>query len=135
VKVTRLRPQGHTWPSPIRQVPTASSSSSTAPDQSCCERCSRAWGFRSSRVIPAERHAAPPGDISFIINAEPDSFGQRFAQHHGPSACAWLWRQDAAFAFKRAVRLDADPEPGQSDGAQHPAIEGIGGGLICRPLR
>ena len=28
------------------------------------------------------------GDINFIINAEPDSFAQRFARHHGPSVCA-----------------------------------------------
>ena len=29
------------------------------------------------------------GDVNFIINAEPDGFGERFAQQHGPSAVRW----------------------------------------------
>ena len=28
------------------------------------------------------------GGINFIVNAEPDSFAQRFARLHGPSICA-----------------------------------------------
>ena len=28
------------------------------------------------------------GGINFIINAEPNSFAQRFARQHGPSVCA-----------------------------------------------
>jgi len=28
------------------------------------------------------------GQINFILNAEPDSFAQRFARQHGPSICA-----------------------------------------------
>ncbi|RPI12443.1 MAG: 4-hydroxyphenylpyruvate dioxygenase, partial [Lysobacterales bacterium] len=32
------------------------------------------------------------GDVNFIINAEPQGFGQRFAQQHGPSACAMAFR-------------------------------------------
>ncbi|MDV6320781.1 4-hydroxyphenylpyruvate dioxygenase, partial [Chromohalobacter sp. HP20-39] len=48
------------------------------------------------------------GDINFIINAEPDSFAQRFARLHGPSICAIAFRvQDAAFAYKRALELGA----------------------------
>jgi 4-hydroxyphenylpyruvate dioxygenase len=36
------------------------------------------------------------GEINFIINAEPDSFAQRFARLHGPSICAIAFRvQDA----------------------------------------
>ena len=36
------------------------------------------------------------GGINFIINAEPDSFAQRFARQHGPSVCAIaFWVQDA----------------------------------------
>src|SRR5512134_966138 len=50
------------------------------------------------------------GDINFIINAEPEGFGQRFAQLHGPSACAMAFRvQDAAAAFRRACELGARP--------------------------
>ena len=40
------------------------------------------------------------GGINFIINAEPDSFAQRFARQHGPSVCAIAFRvQDAKAAY------------------------------------
>src|SRR3954463_9247261 len=43
------------------------------------------------------------GEINFIINAEQDSFAQRFARKHGPSVCAIAIRvNDAAYAYKRA---------------------------------
>jgi len=73
------------------------------------------------------------GDINFIINAEPDSFGQRFAQAHGPSACAMAFRvRDAAQAFRRAIELGAKPvaNPVGPMELNIPAIEGIGGSLI-----
>jgi 4-hydroxyphenylpyruvate dioxygenase len=73
------------------------------------------------------------GDINFIINAEPDGFGQRFAAIHGPSACAMAFRvRDAAAAFKRAVSLGATPvsNPVGPMELNIPAIEGIGGSII-----
>ena len=54
------------------------------------------------------------GDINFIINAEPGSFGQRFAQQHGPSACAMAFRvRDAAHGFpaRGGTRRDSGREP------------------------
>ncbi len=73
------------------------------------------------------------GDINFIINAEPASFGQQFAQKHGASACAMAFRvKDAAQALQRAVALGATPV-GSAVGPMElniPAIEGIGGSLI-----
>ena len=73
------------------------------------------------------------GDVNFIINAEPGSFGQRFAQQHGPSACAMAFRvKDAAKAFQRAVQLGATPVPTPVGPMELsiPAIEGIGGSLL-----
>ncbi|NJD30266.1 MAG: 4-hydroxyphenylpyruvate dioxygenase [Gammaproteobacteria bacterium] len=73
------------------------------------------------------------GDVNFVINAEPGSFGQRFAQQHGPSACAMAFRvRDAARAFRRAVELGARPvsTPVGPMELNIPAIEGIGGSLI-----
>jgi 4-hydroxyphenylpyruvate dioxygenase len=73
------------------------------------------------------------GDVNFIINAEPGSFGQRFAQQHGPSACAMAFRvKDAAQAFKRAVDLGAKPVQNAVGPMELniPAIEGIGGSLV-----
>jgi 4-hydroxyphenylpyruvate dioxygenase len=73
------------------------------------------------------------GDINFIINAEPNSFGQRFAREHGPSACAMAFRvKDASYAFRRCVELGAKPVETRVGPMELniPAIEGIGGSLI-----
>jgi len=73
------------------------------------------------------------GDINFVINAEPGSFGQRFAQAHGPSVCAMAFRvRDAAAAFERAIQLGAEPHRAQVGPMELniPAIVGIGGSLI-----
>ncbi|MDB0568157.1 4-hydroxyphenylpyruvate dioxygenase [Ralstonia solanacearum] len=73
------------------------------------------------------------GGINFIINAEPDSFAQRFARLHGPSICAIAFRvQDAALAYKRALELGAwgfDTHSGPME-LNIPAIKGIGDSLI-----
>jgi 4-hydroxyphenylpyruvate dioxygenase len=73
------------------------------------------------------------GGINFIINAEPDSFGQRFARLHGPSICAIAFRvDDAASAYKRAIDLGAwgfDSRSGPME-LNIPAIKGIGDSLI-----
>ena len=73
------------------------------------------------------------GDINFIINAEPDSFAQRFAQEHGGSICAMAFRvTDAAFAYERALELGAKHGPVSAGPMELniPSIEGIGGSLI-----
>lgn len=73
------------------------------------------------------------GDINFIINAEPDSFAQKFAKEHGPCACAMAFRvKDASFAFDAAVKAGAKPVS-QNVGPMElniPAIEGIGGSRL-----
>jgi len=73
------------------------------------------------------------GGINFIINAEPDSFAQRFARQHGPSVCAIAIRvQDAAFAYRRALELGAwgfDNMTGPME-LNIPAIKGVGDSLI-----
>lgn len=73
------------------------------------------------------------GGINFIINAEQDSFAQRFARKHGPSICAIAFRvNDAAAAYKRALELGAwgfDNKTGPME-LNIPAIKGIGDSLI-----
>jgi len=73
------------------------------------------------------------GGINFIVNAEPDSFAQRFARLHGPSICAIAFRvQDAAAAYQRALELGAwgfDSRSGPME-LNIPAIKGIGDSLI-----
>jgi 4-hydroxyphenylpyruvate dioxygenase len=73
------------------------------------------------------------GGVNFIINAEPDSFAQRFARLHGPSICAIAFRvKDAAYAYRRALDLGAwgfDSKSGPME-LNIPAIKGIGDSLI-----
>ena len=74
------------------------------------------------------------GEINFILNAEPDSFAQRFARLHGPSICAIAFRvQDAAKAYARATGLGAWGFANQAGPGELniPAIKGIGDSLIC----
>ncbi|MCM2313401.1 MAG: 4-hydroxyphenylpyruvate dioxygenase [Steroidobacteraceae bacterium] len=106
----------------------------TAPDPDLLRTLFERMGFpvaarHRSKNVTLHRQ----GDINFIINAEPGSFGQRFAQQHGPSACAMAFRvRDAAAAFKRAVELGATPvaTPVGPMELSIPAIEGIGGSII-----
>jgi 4-hydroxyphenylpyruvate dioxygenase len=73
------------------------------------------------------------GEINFIINAEKDSFAQRFARKHGPSVCAIAIRvNDAAYAYKRALELGAwsfDNKNGPME-LNVPAIKGVGDSLL-----
>jgi 4-hydroxyphenylpyruvate dioxygenase len=73
------------------------------------------------------------GDVNFIVNAEHDSFAQKFARAHGPCACAMAFRvADAGFAYARALELGAKPGPATAGPMELniPSIEGIGGSLI-----
>ena len=73
------------------------------------------------------------GGINFIVNAEPDSFAQRFARLHGSSICAIAFRvQDARAAFARAQGLGAWAYAGTAGPGELniPAIKGIGDSLI-----
>jgi 4-hydroxyphenylpyruvate dioxygenase len=106
----------------------------TAPDPELLRTLFERLGFpvtarHRSKNVTLHRQ----GDINFIINAEPNSFGQRFAREHGPSACAMAFRvKDAAAAFKRCIDLGAKPietRVGPME-LQIPAIEGIGGSLV-----
>ena len=71
------------------------------------------------------------GDITYVLNAQVDSFGARFVEDHGPCAPSMGWRVvDAQAAFDRAVRLGATPYTGVDKVLDVPAIVGIGGSLI-----
>ena len=105
-----------------------------APDPAALGRLFTSMGFVA---IARHRHKDVTlyrqGDVNFIINAEPDSFAQRFARLHGPSICAIAFRvRDAALAYKRALELGAwgfDSKSGPME-LNIPAIKGIGDSLI-----
>jgi 4-hydroxyphenylpyruvate dioxygenase len=105
-----------------------------APDPAALGRLFEAMGFVA---VARHRHKNVTlyrqGGVNFIINAEPDSFAQRFARLHGPSICAIAFRvADAARAYRRAVELGAwgfDSRSGPME-LNIPAIKGIGDSLI-----
>jgi 4-hydroxyphenylpyruvate dioxygenase len=71
------------------------------------------------------------GDITYVLNADPDSFAARFVEDHGPCAPSMGWRVvDAQKAFEHAVSKGAVPYEGADKVLDVPAIEGIGGSLL-----
>jgi 4-hydroxyphenylpyruvate dioxygenase len=105
-----------------------------APDPKAMGELFERMGFKP---VAKHRHKAVTlyrqGGINFILNAEPDSFAQRFARLHGPSICAIAFRvQDAKAAYERALSLGAWGYAGQAGPGELniPAIKGIGDSLI-----
>jgi 4-hydroxyphenylpyruvate dioxygenase len=105
-----------------------------APDPAAMAAVFVRMGFRP---IAKHRHKNVTlyrqGEINFILNAEPDSFAQRFARLHGPSVCAIAFRvQDAKAAYERAVSLGAWGYAGHAGPGELniPAIKGVGDSLI-----
>ena len=106
----------------------------TAPDTEELGRLFEQLGFaKVARHRSKNVSLYRQGDVNFIVNAEPESFGQAFARLHGPSACAMAFRvDDAAAAQKRAIELGAKPVAGKIGPMELniPAIEGIGGSML-----
>jgi len=106
----------------------------TAPDVALLHALFEKMGFRAvarhrSKAVTLYRQ----GGVNFVVNAEPDSHGSRFARAHGPSACAMAFRvKDAAQAFAKLVSLGATPFKNTVGPMELniPAIEGIGGSVI-----
>src|SRR5690242_674321 len=106
----------------------------TAPDVGLLHALFEKMGFRDvarhrSKSVTLYRQ----GEVNFVVNAEPESHGSRFARAHGPSACAMAFRvKDAAYAYRKLLELGATPFRNQVGPMELniPAIEGIGGSVI-----
>jgi len=106
----------------------------TAPDVSALHSLFEKMGFRAvgrhrSKDVTLYRQ----GEVNFVVNAEPGSHGARFAQAHGPSACAMAFRvKDAAAAYRKLIAAGAKPFANQVGPMELniPAIEGIGGSVV-----
>ena len=73
------------------------------------------------------------GGVNFLINAEPDSFAQRYAFAHGPSICAMAFRvRNSKEAYDHAILQGANPVAQEVAPMELyiPAIEGIGGSRL-----
>lgn len=105
-----------------------------APDPQAMGQVFSRMGFAP---VARHRHKAVTlyrqGQISFLINAEPDSFAQRFARLHGPSVCAIALRvHDAKAAYEHALALCAWGYAGSAGPGELniPALKGVGDSLI-----
>jgi 4-hydroxyphenylpyruvate dioxygenase len=106
----------------------------TAPDVGKLKAFFEEMGFRAvARHRSKDVTLFRQGDTNFIVNAEPDSHGSRFAKLHGPSACAMAFRvKDARKAYDALIARGATPFHNQVGPMELniPAIEGIGGSVI-----
>ena len=124
---------GEAWPNPMG-TDGFEFIEYAAPDPAAMGAVFERMGFKP---IAKHRHKNVTlfrqGGINFIINAEPDSFAQRFARQHGPSVCAIAFRvRDAKAAYERAISLGAwgyAPTSGPGE-LNIPAIKGIGDSII-----
>ena len=83
------------WDNPMG---TAGSSSLNMPRRTAALR--KVFELLGFKAIAKHRHKDVTlyrqGGVNFLINAEPDSFAQRFARLHGPSIAIGFRVQDAA---------------------------------------
>ena len=105
-----------------------------APDPAALGKLFEQLGFRAiARHRTKNVLLYRQGEVNFVVNAEPDSFAQRFARLHGPCVCAMAFRvKDAKQAYERALSLGAwgfDNKTGPME-LNIPAIKGIGDSLI-----
>ena len=73
------------------------------------------------------------GDISFLVNEEPDSFAADFALEHGPSACGFAIRvKDAKAAHAMAIDNGAAEvdHKAETRAVDVPVIRGIGDAML-----
>ena len=106
----------------------------TAPDIKQLHALFERMGFRAvARHRSKDVTLFRQGNVNFVVNAEPDSHGARFAKAHGPSACAMAFRvHDAPKAYEKLIALGAKPFQNHVGPMELniPAIEGIGGSAI-----
>jgi 4-hydroxyphenylpyruvate dioxygenase len=93
--------------------------------------------FRSMGYEPVARHKTKDitlyrqGDITYVLNNEPNSHAARFVEEKGPCAPAMAWRVvDAQKALQRALDTGAEEYTGTDKSLDVPAVIGIGGSLL-----
>jgi 4-hydroxyphenylpyruvate dioxygenase len=98
------------------------------------ERVFKVFGFeRIGRHKNQNIDLYRQGDANFLVNHQPDSFGDTFSKAHGPCLSSMGWRvKNAAQAFEKAVARGARPFEGNHDAllGKYPAVYGIGDSLI-----
>jgi 4-hydroxyphenylpyruvate dioxygenase len=105
-----------------------------APEPPVLERVFAALGFtRVAHHRSKDVDLFRQGKINFLINRQPKSLAEYFANEHGPSACGLAFRvRDSHAAYAKAQQLGAQPIdiPTGPMELKLPAIKGIGGAPI-----
>jgi 4-hydroxyphenylpyruvate dioxygenase len=71
------------------------------------------------------------GDITYVLNRDPNTHAARFVAAHGPCAPAMAWRVvDAQHALRCALEYGAEEYTGSDKTLDVPAVIGIGGSLL-----
>jgi 4-hydroxyphenylpyruvate dioxygenase len=71
------------------------------------------------------------GDITYVLNRDPNTHAARFVAAHGPCAPAMAWRVvDAQHALRCALDYGAEEYTGDDKTLDVPAVIGIGGSLL-----
>ncbi|PWK62321.1 4-hydroxyphenylpyruvate dioxygenase [Roseicyclus mahoneyensis] len=102
------------------------------PDPAVLESLFTAMGFtevarHKTRDISLYRQ----GDITYVLNRDPDCHAARFVEAHGPCAPAMAWRVvDAQHALKCALDYGSTEYTGPGKSLDVPAVIGIGGSLL-----
>ncbi len=103
----------------------------SAPEAGALEPVFELLGFRQvARHRSKDVALWRQNDVNFIVNYEPKSLADYYAEEHGPSACGMAFRvHDAHLAYRRALELGAQPLdiPVGPMELRLPAIKGIGG--------
>jgi 4-hydroxyphenylpyruvate dioxygenase len=103
----------------------------SAPTRDVLEPVFEMLGFVNvARHRSKDVHLWRQNDVNFIVNYEPRSLADYYADEHGPSACGMAFRvRDAHAAYQRALELGAQPIeiPTGPMELRLPAIRGIGG--------
>lgn len=107
----------------------------SSPDAKYLSTLFTRFGFKEVGVIHGKNiHLFRQGDINFVLNVEPQTFANKFAQAHGPCISATGFRvQNAEQAFATAVARGAKAFTGEDfekGGFPFPAVYGIGDSLI-----
>lgn len=109
----------------------------TAPDQAGIDALKSLFSLMGFAEIAKHKHKHVwlyrQGDTNFIVNGEPESQAQSFAEHHGASVNAMAFRvQDAVHAIAYAAKQGAkvvEPNIGPME-LSIPAVYGIGDSLL-----
>ncbi len=104
----------------------------SGPNTEALQKMLLALGFKhvaSHKKNPIDLYRQ--GDISTVINRDPNSFANEFSKEHGPSACATGFiSNNSQLSYEVSISRGAKAYKGEGKTFNVPAVYGIGDSLI-----